>query len=168
MYARILVALDGSELAERVLPHAEALAGKFGAAVTLLRGTTPPGAMISGAAAGAAPVAGPVVDPTPIIEAERSDAATYLNAVATRLRALGLAVDSVQPEGPAADVIIEEIQRSRADLVMMTTHGRSGLGRLVLGSVADEVLRRAPCPVFLVRATEAARSVGQYRPKTQP
>ena len=154
MYDRIVVALDGSELAERVLPHAEALAERFGSTVSLLRAITPPGMIIAGSGAGAAPVAGPVVDPTPIVEAERQEAAAYLERLAQRLRGRGLAVETELPQGPTAELIVEHAGRVRADLIAMTTHGRGGLGRLVLGSVADQVLRNGPCPVLLVRVSE--------------
>jgi nucleotide-binding universal stress UspA family protein len=155
MYRRVLVALDGSEFAERILPYVEALAQRFESTLVLLRAVTPPGAIIAGTAAGAAPVAGPVVDPMPLIEAERREAAEYLDALARRLRDEGVAAEYEIPEGGPAETITRRAGELRADLVAMTTHGRGGLGRLVLGSVADEVLRHAPCPVLLVPAREA-------------
>ena len=153
MYDRILVPLDGSDIAERVLPHVEALAEKFGSAVTLLQATTPPETLIAASAEGAAP-AGPVLDPTPIVEAERQAASAYLEVAAERLRGRGLAVAGERPEAAPADAIVEHAHRAGTDLIAMTTHGRGGLGRLILGSVADEVLRSAPCPVLLVRVSE--------------
>jgi nucleotide-binding universal stress UspA family protein len=157
VYDRILVALDGSELAERVLPYVAALAERFGSAVLLVRATTPPGAIIAGSAAGAAPVAGPVVDPTPIVEAERQAAVEYLGALARELRDRGLVVDYEVPEGAAGATVTRRAGQLGADLIAMTTHGRGGLGRLVFGSVADEVLRSAPCPVLLVRLRGESR-----------
>ncbi len=154
MFSRILVGLDGSDLAERVLPHVETLAEKFDSRVTLLQATTPPGAIIAGTAAGADPVAGPVVDPTPIIQAERQEASNYLEVIARRLRARGLKADTTMPVGSAAEELLEYARVNAADLIAMTTHGRSGLGRLVFGSVADAVLRHAPCPILLVRVAE--------------
>jgi nucleotide-binding universal stress UspA family protein len=154
MYERILVPLDGSALAEQVLPHVEALAEQFRSTVFLLRALTPPGVIIAGSVAGAQPLAAGVVDPTPIVEAERQEAATYLQAVAARLRQEGLAVEYERPEGPADEIIAERARSLGADLIAMTTHGRGGLPRLVFGSVADAVLRNAPCPTLLVRASE--------------
>jgi nucleotide-binding universal stress UspA family protein len=154
MYTRIVVTLDGSDLAEQVLPHVEALAEKFGSTVILVRATTLPGMLIAGTAAGAAPMAAGVVDPTPLVETERLQTAAYLAQVADRLRARGLAVEHEQPEGPAGKIIVEQAKHLGADLIAMTTHGRGGLERLVLGSVADHVVRTAGCPVLLVRATE--------------
>ena len=156
MYDRILVPLDGSDLAEQVLPHVELLAEKLGSTVILLRATLAPGTLIFGTTAGAEPVAGPVVDPTPVVEAERREAAVYLETVAERLRRKGLSVEYARAEGPADEVVAERARGLSADLVAMTTHGRGGLGRLVFGSVADAVLRNAPCPILLVRASEAS------------
>lgn len=154
MYARILVALDGSALAEQVLPHVEALANKFGSTVILLRTTPLLGMLIAGTAAGAAPVAGPIVDPTPILETERLEAAGYVARIADRLRARGIATEYAQAEGAPDEVIVQRARDAGADLIAMTTHGRGGLERLALGSVADGVPRRAPCPVLLVRVRE--------------
>lgn len=154
MYSRILVALDGSDLAEQVLPHAVALAQKFGATLTLLHALDLPGLLLTpvGAPAGV-PVAVPVTNPEPIFEAEREAVAGYLDAVAERLRPEGVVVECEAPEGSPVEAILARARQLPADLIAMTTHGRGGLGRLVYGSVADAVLRRAPCPVLLVRVT---------------
>ena len=152
MYGRILVALDGSEVAERILPHVEALAEKFGSTVTLLQATTPPETLV--AASTAEPGAAAAVDPTPTIEAERHETQRYLEAVTDRLRRRGLAVESESPQAGAAEIIVERASELGADLIAMTTHGRGGLGRLVFGSVADAVLRSATCPVLLVRVRD--------------
>ncbi len=155
MYSRILVPLDGSDLAEQVLPHAEAIAAKFGSTITLLLATDLPRVFLqTGAAPGGMPVAVPVLNPSPIVEGEHEAAVGYLDAVAQRLRATGVAVNYEQLDGAAAEVILERARQLPADLIAMTTHGRGGLGRLVYGSVADAVLRRAPCPVLLVRIHE--------------
>ena len=155
MYDRIVVALDGSELAEGVLPFVAPLIEKFGASVTLLRAITPPGAMLASAVA----ADGPVIDPMPLVEAERQEAASYLNALAARMREVGLTMQTVVPERSAAEAIVDEARRAGASLIALTTHGRGGLGRLVFGSVADAVLRHAPCPVLLVRVSETEERV---------
>jgi nucleotide-binding universal stress UspA family protein len=154
MYQNIVVALDGSEFAEKVLPHVEALAAKFGSSVTLLRARTPSTVIIAetSSMSANAPV---VVDPTPIIEAEKEEAETYLSGVAKRLSAQGLTVQYKHSEGHAADAIVELARQLGADLVALTTHGRQGVVRVIMGSVADAVVRRAPCPVLLVRVHEA-------------
>lgn len=143
MYKKILVPLDGSELAEQVLPHVSQLAGCTGAEVALLR---VPGE--------------PVYDylvPDPEIAVEmRHDIETaaqvYLDEVAAEFRAMNLAVSTLVVWGaPIQDTIIEVARQIQADLIAMSTHGRSGFARLVIGSVADDVVRHAPVPVLLVR-----------------
>jgi nucleotide-binding universal stress UspA family protein len=149
MYTRILAALDGSDLAEQILPHVEALAEKFSATVILLRATTP----VQQVVAAELGIEGVFVDPMLIIEEERREAARYLEQVAERLRRRGITVQCVQPEGSPAKTILEHARGTNTDLIALTTHGHGGLGRLIFGSVADEVLRKAVCPLLLVRAT---------------
>ena len=168
MYEHILVALDGSANAEHVLPYVQALASKFGSRVTLLRATTPDVDLIPPGTAGM-----PVGDLTAygrvppelaydqielIMGAEAKEAAVYLTSVAERMRADGLDVQIDYPNDHATDAIIDRANALGADLIAMTTHGRSGLARALLGSVADEVVRRSRCPVLLVRVTGDAAS----------
>jgi nucleotide-binding universal stress UspA family protein len=153
MYKRILTALDGSELAERVFPYVEALAEKFGSQIVLLRATTPPGALMAETAT-MSPAEDVLIDPTPIIEEEKEDASAYLRRLCERLQSRGFEVLVEMPESSPADAILEYARRDGADLIAMTTHGRTGLGRLVFGSVAEEVLHHATCPVLMVRVTE--------------
>ena len=153
MYDKILLPLDGSEFAERVIPRIEPLAEKLGSALVLLQVTTALETLIAQTTPGMAGSPGAFVDPQPIMAAEQAAAAEYLGALAERLRAKGFTVEAEHPEGHAATTIIERARAHGADLIAMTTHGRSGLGRLVFGSVAEEVLRHATCPVLLVRMT---------------
>jgi nucleotide-binding universal stress UspA family protein len=154
VYSRVLVPLDGSRLAEQVLPHAEALASGFGATILLLRATTPLEQLLTAEAAAAGIALAPVLDPEPILAAEQEAARDYLEQVERRLGQLGLKVEREVVAARASDAIVERAAAQGADLIAMTTHGRSGLGRLLLGSTADEVLRHAPCPVLLVRVRE--------------
>lgn len=158
MYKHILVALDGSALAEQVLPHVEALAGTFGSKVTLLRATP-----IPDIATVPAPLGMPMTPPmTPYsgemydkaIEAEHREAQDYLSVVVARLGRAGAEVGMEVVDGEAANTIVERAEVLGTDLIAMTTHGRTGLERLFVGSVAEEVVRRAPCAVLLVRAGE--------------
>src|SRR6267143_7173876 len=126
MYTRILVALDGSDLAEQILPHVEALAEKFNATVILLRATTP----VEQAVAAELRIEGVFVDPTPIIEEERREAASYLEQIAERLRRQGITVQCVQPEGSPGEAILEHARLNNTELIALTTHGRGGLGRV--------------------------------------
>lgn len=157
MYERIVVALDGSEVAEQILPHVAALAQKFGSAVTLLRATTPAEALLTGSVSGADPVAGSIIDPEPTLAAERQEASEYFAALDPRLRDHGLTADYQLIEGPAAEVIFRYAAENGADLIAITTHGRGGIGRLVVGSVADRVIRHAPCPLLVLRVVEEDR-----------
>jgi nucleotide-binding universal stress UspA family protein len=159
-YARILVALDGSELAERVLSHAVSLARCHGSTLELVRAYAPPPSVLSASAATALPGTGPLVDPGPVIEAGKEEADRYLAEVAGRLGAEGLTIEHRRLDGAASESVVAEARRTDADLIAMTTHGRGGLGRLVLGSVAERVLRTAPCPVLLVRAADEERPRG--------
>jgi nucleotide-binding universal stress UspA family protein len=152
MYEHVLVALDGSTAAERVLEHVEALARAFGSRVTLLCATVSVEVLLAETASpeNVGDVA-PIIDPMPIVEADRESATEYLRGVAARLEQHGIEVSIEEPEGPPADAIVERARELGAGLILMTTHGRGGLGRMVFGSVADRVLRHAPCPVLLVR-----------------
>jgi nucleotide-binding universal stress UspA family protein len=133
VYRRILIALDGSEPAEAVLAPAEELAEKLGATLVLVR--VAPRRTASSVAGG------------PVREA----AETYLEGVAQRLSQRGRSVESMLRVGEPAQEIVAAARSSEVDLIAMTTHGRSGLGRLRFGSVAEAVLREALTPVLLVR-----------------
>jgi nucleotide-binding universal stress UspA family protein len=152
LYGRIVVALDGSREAEGVLPHAAALADRFGAEVLLVHVAAPVGRRRRSGAE--------VIDPDG--ETERLDGASanrYLRAVADRLGRAGRRVRGVVLEGVPSDEIVQYAAAARADLIALTTRGLGEQARLHLGSVADAVVRAAPCPVLLVRAERAARRV---------
>lgn len=139
---KILVPLDGSALAEAVLPHVEELARPGGATVLLLRAVeahTLPGA-----------------DPTEAQIKVVEEGETYVAEVAERLRATGVQnVETSVWYGPPAYAIVEAARLQRVDLIAMTTHGRSGLGRLIMGSVAESVVRGTTIPILLIRVPEA-------------
>lgn len=137
---RVLVPLDGSPLAEMALPKAlELLSDSPSATLILLR------------AAHATSLPG--IDPTEAQAAVVREAESYLDAIAARLEARGVAriVRSVW-YSTAAKAIVEAADVRRADVIVMSTHGRSGLGRLLLGSVAESVLRGTRTPILLVSA----------------
>lgn len=142
MYRRIIMPVDGSDLAEQVVPHVEALSKAFGAHVTILWVTAP-----------VATVAGVPVASEERWQTEDDELARpYLEHVQERLLAGGVDVVVERARGVPAKVILERAASSEADLIAMMTHGRSGIKRLALGSVAEEVVRHAECPVLLVRA----------------
>ena len=110
-----------------MLPHVEALARAFGSTVILLQATTPPEKLVA-ELSGGMDVAPSVVDPTEILDEERAEVGEYLASVAGRLRGAGLTVETDEPPGSAADEIVQRATDLKADLIAMTTHGRSGLG----------------------------------------
>ena len=74
------------------------------------------------------------------------------------MRASGVAVETDHSLGPAASEILRKAEAMGADLIVMGTHGRTGLSHLVMGSTAEKVMRRAKCPVLTVRPTEIAEA----------
>jgi nucleotide-binding universal stress UspA family protein len=142
-WKKIVVALDGSALCEAVLEDAVQLARKLGASIELLR-IAPP---MYASAAGEIPVMVPPEDPLP-----------YLKKIAARLEFEGVKVSLAGPEDRASDGIVRHLADSHAGLLCMTTHGRSGLARILMGSVAEDVLRRSPCPVLLRRSIPAGKA----------
>ena len=146
MYKRALVPLDGSPTAEAIIPFILEIAGPLDMAVRLLRVVEPIAPMV---VEGASPVI--VDDPV----ARERDAEEYLAPIAAELRGRGVDAAWEVGRGAAAAAILAAAKSSGADLVAMSTHGRSGLGRLLFGSVAEQVLRHADVPVFLMRQTEA-------------
>jgi len=161
MYEHLLVALDGSAAAERVLEHAEALASAFESTVTLLRATLSTAMVVAESAVGDTSIGevAPTMDPQPVVDADHSAAVDYLNGVAARMRLRNLNVTVETPQGPADAVIVERASALNVRLILMTSHGRSGLGRMVFGSVSAAVLRHATCPVLLVRISHADETV---------
>jgi nucleotide-binding universal stress UspA family protein len=146
MYKRVLVALDGSPVAETIIPFILDIAGPLDLEVILLRVLQPlPPVVVDGAAYV------PVEDPV----AERIDAQEYLAPVAIELRNKGVRATTEVRSGDPAQEIVAAAREAGADLIAMSTHGRGGLGRLIFGSVAEAVLREAEIPVFLLRTTEA-------------
>lgn len=143
---RVLLPVDGSELAERILPTATAVGRLFGAAYTVLRVVRPP------FRPGLAYEDLPVQVDTDVIAEQEQRVAEYVEAVAERLRGEGLSARGrvVHGASPAAE-IARVAEEEEIDLVAMATHGRGGLKRLVLGSVADKVLRAGELPVLLHR-----------------
>jgi nucleotide-binding universal stress UspA family protein len=146
---RVLVPLDGSPLAESVIPFVSRFARPLALEIALLR-VIP--AVTPHIVEGARQV---VVDNS---ERLRQEADSYLRTIADRLSAEGFRVVTAVRVGDAATEIVAGARECQADLIAMTTHGRTGLGRLLFGSVAEAVFRRAHVPVLLMRATEAART----------
>jgi nucleotide-binding universal stress UspA family protein len=130
MYQRILVPLDGSELAQTALPHALDLCRACAATLLLLHVRDPRSGSVEAAQ-------------------------RYLEYINTQNAWAGVAVEVLVREGSVAAAIIDAAGQERVDLIVMATHGRSGLQRVVYGSVAEQVLRGASTPVLLVRVPGA-------------
>jgi nucleotide-binding universal stress UspA family protein len=141
----ILVPLDGSELAEQVLPLVNSVAQAVGANITLFQVSVDQPATLLGGDWFFVPVQGD-------FDAVNRKAQAYLERTADRLRETGTQVSTAVQGGPVAESIIEYAEANHMDLVAMCTHGRTGLARWVLGSIADRLLRSGEVPILLVRA----------------
>ena len=149
-YHRALVPLDGSPLAEAVIPSfLMKIARPLDLEVVLVQVVEP--------------LPPPAVDTAPVIALDTTDqgqaeADRYLTSVAGDLIRQGLRVQTLVRVGAPAEQIVEAAREAGADLIAMTTHGRSGLGRMFFGSVAESVLHQSPVPMFLMRVTEVELS----------
>ena len=151
MYRRLLVTLDGSRVGEAALKHVEELILQLSRAVTyeviLLQVITSLGHyVIAGEASAQVPYTEKEIEQIEMI------ARKYLEETAENLRSKGINVTTMVTTGKAADEIIRVAHETKADLIAMATHGRSGLSRLTFGSVTDKVLRTGDLPMLVVRA----------------
>jgi len=146
MYKRALVPLDGSPLAEAIIPFLTEIAGPLDMSIVLLRVLEPVPAGIVGG------VGGVLVT---VDEVRTREAKEYLESIAAGVRARGIDVSSQVRSGRPDLQIVEAARDTSADLIAMSTHGRSGLGRLLFGAVAEQVLRHADVPVFMMRQSTA-------------
>jgi nucleotide-binding universal stress UspA family protein len=138
---RILLALDGSAFSRQALPLAAELATQARAELILFRAVAPPTASTIGAWLAADGE-----------ETPRAHAFNQLRALADELRPSGIQLRTVVVAGDAAEEIVAAVARHQVDLIVMATHGYSGIKRWALGSVADQVLHTTPTPLLLVRA----------------
>ncbi|MEX1247094.1 MAG: universal stress protein [Anaerolineales bacterium] len=153
MYQRILVPLDGSERAERILPHVETLASKGNSTVILLY-------VIEPAAPSFTPGMSMMVTPPPqeleifwknLQEAEKQ-AEEYLKKQAAILEKKGIKTEALLQRGDPVNAIVNMASETNADLIAMTSHGRTGLERVFYGSVTSGVLHKVDRPLLLIRA----------------
>jgi nucleotide-binding universal stress UspA family protein len=138
----VLVPIDFSPYAELALDYAVALAQKLQARVTLLHVIQPP--LVAGADMGTWPSPAFIDD---LEKAIMEDMAGYL----ARLTAAGLEAESTVVHGVPFQEILETAKARQVDLIIMGTHGRTGLPHVLLGSVAEKVVRSASCPVLVAR-----------------
>ncbi|MBI5876316.1 MAG: universal stress protein [Chloroflexi bacterium] len=161
MFKRILVPLDGSALSEAVLIHAQEIARSHNSEICLLRVVVFP-----------APDTG-VTDADLFLrfaddlDLLRADAQSYVDHIAAALRADGFAARADTRDGPVCDAILRHAAAIGADLITMSTHGRSASARWLMGSVADKVVRSSPVPVLLIRPHLDMADVKRRRRRVQ-
>jgi nucleotide-binding universal stress UspA family protein len=149
MYRHILVPLDGSHLAEQVLPHVKALASDQGVTRITLLISVPP----QNTPGSERPETVTHIEATPH---DREAARRYLKPIASDLQLDGCAVKMEICNQPAAEAIIDYATHHDVDVIVIATHGRSGLSRWIFGSVTQKVIQAASIPVLVVRPTAAA------------
>ena len=152
MYKRVLVPLDGSSLAEAALPFILQIASPLDLEVVLVR-VMPPIMPLA--------IEGTRHFMADDVAARLKEAREYLASVATDLRGRGVRVTTDARHGEPVTELVAAAQATEADLIAMTTHGRSGFSRLLFGSVAEAVLRQADIPVLMIRLTERQVSAGE-------
>jgi len=151
MYKKILVALDGSQLSEAILPYARLLADKLKLDLELIH-------VISTDLATPTSAAGQVRYQE-VMAMENEKGRAYLEKIAASFAPAAKIQCSIAPGSPA-EVIVDKAAADRQTLIAMTTHGRSGIDRWLIGSVADKVLHGAANPLLLVRAGETVAAGG--------
>ena len=152
MYKRVIVPLDGSELAQRALPDATGLARASNASMLLVSVVGYPYLERKGLSSWA--LQQEALDQ--VVREETGQAEQYLNGVKERLVAEGFDVSTEVRRGAVDQAILADSQPG--DVIVMTTHGRGGVARWFLGSVAEDVLRRATVPVLLIRSEVVKRA----------
>ena len=151
MYEKIAVCLDGSGLAEQILPYTAEQARRFTSVLVLLRVIPGPVLLAPGIpGAGGGPIVTARMEKQ--VEKEQQEAEAYLNTTAGHL----FKEYQVRPEcltliGPPGQTIVEYAAQNEIGLIAIATHGRTGPGRVLFGSVADYVVKQTRLPVLLIR-----------------
>lgn len=154
MYQKIMVPLDGSELAECVLPHVERfISGCQVKTIVFVRVIEPDTLTYKGAYVTSVEDLQKIeTNAKKIEESRKSDAAKYLEGVLKRLKPVGVKFQTEVLSGKTADSLVDYVEANAVDLILIATHGRSGVSRWVRGSIADRILRASRVPVLMVRA----------------
>ncbi|HSQ15840.1 MAG TPA: universal stress protein [Candidatus Binatia bacterium] len=142
MYDKILVPLDGSDLAELAIRHAQEIARGARSEILLLQAINFPYPVVPEAA---------LIPDAKWLAGAKKDASLYLEGIAAPLREAGMRVRTLMDERPPADAILHVAAGEGVDLIIMSTHGRGGLSRMLMGSVAESVFRATPRTVMLVK-----------------
>ncbi|MFC1978961.1 universal stress protein [Chloroflexota bacterium] len=145
MFKKILVCLDGSELAEQILPYVSEQAKRFQSKLILLQAISKPSSVISGTG----PVTGPALQDQ--IKAEDDKATKYLSRIASNLQGGEMAVDYTTVRGTPGNAIVEYARENEVGLIAIATHGHSGIRRAILGSVADYIIRESHLPMLVIK-----------------
>ncbi len=154
MFKKILVPVDGSELAEQALEPALALAADTGGRIFLLR--VP---ILSTSLTAVHAEFGTALPIETSLKEVRDDAQTYLNELAEQHQRPDVKLTPLVVEGDVAGTIVDTAVAHDVDLILMSTHGYSGVTRWLLGSIAEKVLRSAPRPVLIVRSAAPIRKL---------
>ncbi len=153
MFKKILVCLDGSNLAEQILPYVIEQARRFRSELVLFR-VVSVSSPVSLAIPGMPGLPMETRAGEKHLAEEEKESETYLKSLAEKLQTekkLKVSYDKVY--GAAGPSIVEYSGKSGIELIAIATHGRSGPGRVILGSVADHIIRHASIPILLVRPT---------------
>jgi nucleotide-binding universal stress UspA family protein len=145
MYRKILVPLDGSKVAEGVLPHAKLLAYSEGAELILLTVSANPALDFVFSDPGLAQSA---------IQEQEDRSQKYIAGIENELKSAGFRTSTLLRVGSVADVILGVAEELQVDVIAMSTHGRTGPARWLLGSIAERVVHNSKIPVLLIRATD--------------
>lgn len=149
MYSHILISTDGSELAGKGLDHGLSLARALGSKVTIVTVTEPFPIFADAAGGGWSPG---LVEPEGYEEDQKTYAEGILAAARSRADTAGVPVSTLHvAKSHPAEAIVETARTQGCELIVMASHGRRGLGRLVLGSQTSEVVASSPVPVLVVR-----------------
>lgn len=155
MFNKILVPLDESDLSEQSLPFAKEVAKQFNSEVVLLQAIPPVTLTTANDMSGGmedATVTSMTIESARSLEASNLKAAnSYLDAKLKEFRSDNIRVSSRAVIDMPAKAILDVCRTENVDLIVITTHGRSGLGRAIVGSVADQVIRHAGIPVMVIR-----------------
>ena len=147
MYEVILVPLDGSARAEKILPYVEGIITGRAAKVILLQVVEP---------------IAPVVTPsemipyydTDLLDTIKQEAVAYVTAKQADLQKKGIEAEALVMQGPIVRTILDVAEQKKADLIALASHGRSGVARVFYGSVAAGILQNTDYPLLLIRAQD--------------
>lgn len=144
MYERILVPLDGSPLSESILPYVQSLAQALNAELVLQHVIVRPVEAFSD------PSETPLA-PEASLEAEiRRESIRYLKGLCAKLEKAGVRATYLVREGSVTEKILEDAEIMQADMIAMSTHGRSGVQRLLMGSITEWMIKHSPVPVMVI------------------